>query len=440
MNTEQWIAEDKAHCWHPFTRQDEWVADDPAEPLVLVDGDGVWLTDSENRRYIDGNASIWTNVHGHKHPTINAAISKQLEKVAHTSYLGFANPRASELATRLCGFFPPSTLERVFFSDDGSTAVECAIKMAIQYRLQADQKERTEFIAFDQAYHGDTMGAASLGGVGAFFDRFRKFGFPVRHVSDMDALHLLEQDVIDRTAGVIIEPLVQGVNQIRPWPDGMLRELRSWCDRHGIHLILDEVMTGFGRTGTMFACQREEVIPDFLCLAKGLTGGYLPLAATLVRAEIYNAFLSGPDEDGNKGDRAFYYGHSYTANQLGCAAALASLDVFEQEHTLEQLSGKIQLLSELLADLASKYPIVYEIRQCGMVAGVELRQEDGRQFDPSQRVGEKVALLARDHQLLTRPILDTLVIMPPLSISREEIESICRSVAYALDDFLRKPI
>jgi|TARA_B110000908_G_scaffold86311_1_gene103083 adenosylmethionine-8-amino-7-oxononanoate aminotransferase len=428
VNTEQWIAADKAHCWHPFTRQDEWVAGEPAEPLVLVDGEGVWLTDSEGRRYIDGNASIWTNVHGHKHPVINAAITAQLEKVAHTSYLGFANPRASELAERLCGFFPAHTLERVFFSDDGSTAVECAIKMAIQYRLQTGQEERTEFIAFDQAYHGDTMGAASLGGVGAFFDRFRKFGFPVNHVSSMDNLHALDQDVINRTAAVIIEPLVQGVNQINPWPEGMLDQLRKWCDQHKIHLILDEVMTGFGKTGTMFACQREQVIPDFLCLAKGLTGGYLPMAATMVRGEIYDAFLEGAE-------RVFYYGHSYTANQLGCAAALASLDVFDQEQTLARLPAKIELLGGLLAEISSGRSNVHEVRQCGLVAGVELRQEDGGKFETAERVGEKVALLARNHQLLTRPILDTLVLMPPLSISQEEIHLMCAGLASAIDDF-----
>jgi adenosylmethionine-8-amino-7-oxononanoate aminotransferase len=404
------------------------VAGEPAEPLVLVDGEGVWLTDSEGRRYIDGNASIWTNVHGHKHPVINAAITAQLEKVAHTSYLGFANPRASELAERLCGFFPAHTLERVFFSDDGSTAVECAIKMAIQYRLQTGQEERTEFIAFDQAYHGDTMGAASLGGVGAFFDRFRKFGFPVNHVSSMDNLHALDQDVINRTAAVIIEPLVQGVNQINPWPEGMLDQLRKWCDQHKIHLILDEVMTGFGKTGTMFACQREQVIPDFLCLAKGLTGGYLPMAATMVRGEIYDAFLEGAE-------RVFYYGHSYTANQLGCAAALASLDVFDQEQTLARLPAKIELLGGLLAEISSGRSNVHEVRQCGLVAGVELRQEDGGKFETAERVGEKVALLARNHQLLTRPILDTLVLMPPLSISQEEIHLMCAGLASAIDDF-----
>ena len=428
VNTEDWISADQQYCWHPFTRQDDWVKGEPADPLVLVEGEGSWLVDSEGRRYIDGNASIWTNVHGHCHPVINAAIVDQLSKVAHTSYLGFANPRASELARNLCAMFPPKTLERVFFSDDGSTAVECALKMEIQYRIQQGQPERVHFIAFDQAYHGDTMGAASLGGVGAFFDPFRKFGYPVTHLQGMADLDSLTPEMIAKTAAVIIEPLVQGVNQIRPWPEGMLAQLRTWCDRHGIHLILDEVMTGFGRTGTMFACQQEEVIPDYLCLAKGLSGGYLPLAATMVRGEIYEAFLGGAD-------RAFYYGHSYTANQLGCAAALASLRVFEQEQTLEQLKGKIEFLATKLAEIADSEPLVYEVRQCGMIAGIELRKNDGKSFDRHLRVGEKVSVMARDHQVLTRPVLDTLVVMPPLSVSMDEIEILCSGLAAAIRDY-----
>lgn len=422
MNTEQWIAADKAYCWHPFTRQAEW---HDTEPLVLVEGRGVWLIDSEGRRYIDGNASIWTNVHGHGHPVINQAITDQLGKVAHTSYLGFANPRASELAERLCGFFPAGSLQRVFFSDDGSTAVECAIKMAIQYRLQTGEPERTEFLAFDQAYHGDTMGAASLGGVGSFFERFRKFGFPVHHLTGMSALLALSEQQIERTAAVIIEPLVQGVNQIHVWPEGMLSELRSWCDQHGVHLILDEVMTGFGRTGTMFACQREQVIPDFLCIAKGITGGYLPLAATMVTTQVYDAFLGGPE-------KAFYYGHSYTANQLGCAAALASLDVFEQEMTLQKLPAKVALLSGLLAALQSVHEIIFDVRQCGMVAGIEFRQVGGERFPYTRHVCEKICLESRRYGLLVRPVLDTLVLMPPLSISEDELRQMCEAVGQAI--------
>lgn len=403
---------DKAHCWHPFTRQGEWTAADH-QPLMLVSGEGAWLCDDAGNRYIDGNASIWTNIHGHAHPVINAAIREQLGKVAHTSYLGYAHPLASQLAAKLTGFFPESTLSRCFYSDNGSTAIECALKMAIQYRLQTGESERTEIIAFANAYHGDTMGAASLGGVNAFFERFRKFGFPVRFLKDMSELRALGG--LEQIAAVVIEPLIQGVNQMHLWPAGMLAELRGFTEERGIHLILDEVMTGFGRTGSMFACQQEGVIPDFLCLAKGLTGGYLPMAATLVREEIYQAFLGGAEN-------AFYYGHSYTACQLGCAAALASLSIFENERTLEHLPEKICHLALELDQLRMACPHLQIItRQCGMVAGIELRHADGKEIDPVQRIGEQVCRQARQHGLLTRPILNTIVFMPPLCISNEEI-------------------
>ena len=411
-DTRHWIDADKAHCWHPFTPQQAWTA---GEPLVLVRGEGAWLWDSEGRRYLDGNSSIWTNIHGHNHPHLNAAITRQLGEIAHSSYLGFANPRASELAARLCALFPPATLERMFFSDDGSTAIECAMKMAIQFRQQSGRPERDGFIAFDQAYHGDTQGAASLGGVARFHDRFRTHGAPVRFVADLAALRDLPDPVIATTAAVVVEPLIQGVNEMRPWPAGMLRELRAWCDEKGVHLILDEVMTGFGRTGKMFACQHEDVIPDFLCLAKGLTGGYLPLAATLTTAAIYEAFLGAPE-------RAFYYGHSYTANPLGCAAALASLEIFEREHTLENLQTGIGLMTRLLGELKAAHPAVRDVRQCGFIAGIEL-----------DRDGAAVCLAARAHGLLTRPIRNTLVLMPPLCITPGELEHAVAAIHHALD-------
>ena len=420
-HTRQSIERDQAYCWHPFTRQGEWCGRGH-EPLVLVRGEGSWLWDSEGRRYLDGNSSIWTNIHGHAHPAINAAIGAQLEKVAHTSFLGFTHPLAARLAERLCGFFPEKTLERAFFSDDGSTAIECALKMAVQYRQQTGDPERNGFVAFANGYHGDTLGAASLGGVGRFFERFRGSGFPVQHVASMAELRTLATGNI---AGVVIEPLIQGVNEMRPWPAGMLAELRQWCDETGTHLLLDEVMTGFGRTGSLFACQRENVIPDFLCLAKGLTGGYLPLAATLTTGKIYDAFLG-------TADRAFYYGHSYTANPLGCAAALASLDLFEHERTLDQLPAKMAHLASALAALKSRHPLIHEIRQCGFIAGIELRRPDGERFSPNERFGEAICLAARDHGLLTRPILDTIVLMPPLCTSIEQIDHAIAALDRAL--------
>ncbi len=413
-----WLEAERRHCWHPFTRQQEWCAPD-FEPLALVKGRGVWLWDTRGRRYFDGNSTIWTNIHGHCHPHIAEAVRRQLERVEHVSFLGFTHPWAAELAEKLCAFFPPRSLERVFFSDDGSTAVEVALKMAVQYRRQSGQPERRAFAAFSHGYHGDTLGAASLGGVDLFTGHSRGIGFETRHVAGMDALRALEPDFVARMAGVVIEPLIQGVNRLRVWPAGMLRELREWCTGQGVHLILDEVMTGFGRTGAMFACQREDVVPDFLCLAKGITGGFLPLAATLTTGQVYDAFLGGAE-------RAFYYGHSYTANPLGCAAALASLELFATERTLERLPGRIAQMRDGLAALKARFPEVHDVRQVGMVAGMELRRPDGTRHAPERRRGEEFCLAARAHGLLTRPILDTVVLMPPLCVTAEEL-------AFALD-------
>ncbi|MEY5013354.1 MAG: adenosylmethionine--8-amino-7-oxononanoate transaminase [Verrucomicrobiota bacterium] len=428
-DTRRWIEADRAHCWHPFTRQSEWCATDH-EPIVIVRGEGVWLWDSEGRRYLDGNSTIWTNIHGHGHSAINEAISKQLEQISHVSFLGFTHPLAIELAEKLCGFFPPQTLERVFYSDDGSTAVECALKLALQYRQQSGEPERRSFIAFANGYHGDTLGAASLGGVGRFFERFKGSGYAVRHVDSLETLRSLPNSGIREVAAVVIEPLIQGVNEMRPWPKGMLAQLREWCDAHGIHIILDEVMTGFGRTGTMFACQQESVIPDFLCLAKGLTGGYLPLAATLTTGKVYEAFLGSAD-------RAFYYGHSFSANPLGCAAALASLQLFETEKTLEKLLSKIEQLKTGLAALKASHPLVHEVRQCGLIAGIELRHSDGAKFPVESRIGEQVCREARNHGLLTRPILDTIVLMPPLCVSPDELDHAIAALDKAISTITR---
>ncbi|MGB6220808.1 adenosylmethionine--8-amino-7-oxononanoate transaminase [Haloferula sp.] len=411
-DTRRWMAADKRHCWHPFTPQGAWT-DGGHDPLVLVRGQGCWLWDSEGRKYFDGNSSIWTNIHGHNHPVLNEALRKQAEQVAHTSYLGFANPRASELAEKLVSFFPEQTLERVFYSDNGSTAVEVAMKMSLQYWMQCGSMKRTRFVAFNNGYHGDTMGAASLGGVSRFFERFRQFGVEVDFVSSIEDLEALDPE---HTAAVIIEPLIQGVNEMRPWPCGMLKALRDYCDKAGVHLILDEVMTGFGRTGTMFACEQESVVPDFLCLAKGLTGGYMPMAATLTTREVYEAFLGDAEN-------AFYYGHSYTANPLGCAVALANLGLFESENTLEKLKSKIEALSALLDALEGEKSRVHEVRQCGFIAGIELRQADGLSFPEDNKVGAAVCAEARQHGLLTRPIRDTVVIMPPLCTEPDELEA-----------------
>lgn len=410
-------AADKAHAWHPFTQHRDWGAPEH-EPLVLVEGEGALLRDSEGREYIDGNSSIWTNLHGHRHPRIDAAIRAQLDRVAHTSFLGFTHPPAAQLARELVALWPADSLTRVFFSDDGSTAIEVALKMAAQFWQQSGQAKRTRFVAFTGAYHGDTMGASSLGGIPAFHGKFSAWQFPAEHVATMDDLAALDPT---RIAAVVIEPLLQGAAGMRLWPRGMLAELRAWCDATGVLLILDEVMTGFGRTGTMFACEREDVIPDFIALAKGLTGGYLPLAATLTTERIFSAFLGGPE-------RTLYYGHSYTANPLGCAAALANLAIFREERLLEKLRGQIAHFTRLLDGLRA----LGEVRQCGFIAGIELRQENGEPFPPARLTGARVCQAARKHGLLTRPIRDVVVLMPPYCITKAQLVQAVEAVAVAV--------
>lgn len=427
--TRRWVELDLAHCWHPFNPQSIWGRE--SDMLMIESGEGAWLTDSLGRRYIDGNSSIWVNIHGHRHPRIVAAMKAQLDKIAHSSYLGFAHGLASELAARLVSYFPEGTLTRVFFSDDGSTALESALKLAFQAHIQTPGEERRRrFIAFSNCYHGDTMGAASLGGVGTFFEKFRGFGMEVTHVRSMEDLEALPEDARATAAGVVIEPVIQGVNRMTPWPEGMLVRLRAWCDANKVPLIFDEVMTGFGRTGHLFACMKEGVIPDFLCCAKGLTGGYTPMAAVLTTDRIYNAFLGAPEEG-----RTFYYGHSFTAHPVGCAAAMASLDVFEEEKVLENLPPKIALIGELSEELRRNNPRVSAVRQTGMILGIDICRPDGSPFRPEERAGERACVAMRPHGLLTRPVVhDTIVFMPPLCISADDIRLAFRAIDRGLRD------
>ena len=425
MTSAETVARDKAHAWHPFTQHQIWNAPEH-EPLVLVSGKGALLCDSAGREYIDGNSSIWTNLHGHRHPKIDAAIRAQLDRVAHTSFLGFTHEPATQLAAELVALWPAHTLTRVFFSDNGSTAIEVALKMAAQFWQQSGQPQRTRFVAFSGAYHGDTMGASSLGGIAAFHGKFSAWQFPAHHVASMQELQALGASDV---AAVVIEPLIQGAAGMRLWPAGMLAALRRWCDAHEVLLILDEVMTGFGRTGTMFACEQEGVIPDFIALAKGLTGGYLPLAATVTTERVFSAFLGGPE-------RTLYYGHSYTANQLGCAAALASLAIFREERVLETLRLKIPLFTQQLDGLRAS-PHVGEIRQCGFIAGIDVQQASGEFFPADQLTGAKVCLAARRHGLLTRPIRDTVVLMPPYCITDAQLDQAVQAISRSIAEVCR---
>ncbi len=394
----------------------QWCAEDHT-PLMLVEGHGCTLRDQFGNEYLDGNASIWTNAHGHNHPAINAAITEQLGKVAHTSFLGFTHEPAIRLAKGLVDLVPGDRLTRAFFTDNGSTAIESAVRMALQFWKQNGRSQRDTLVAFDRAYHGDTLGAASLGGIPLFKGSGNDFGYRVVTVSSVEELAALDADHI---AAVIIEPLIQGAAGMRLWPKGMLKALDAWRQAHDVFLILDEVMTGFGRTGRMFACEHEDVVPDFLCLAKGLTGGYLPLAVTLTSERVFEGFLGEPHEG-----RTFFYGHSYAGSQLGCAAALASLRVFREDRVLEQLPTKIARLGELMANLPG-------FRQCGMIAAMTVDS-------PDLTLGAKICLAARKHGLLTRPIGNTLVLMPPLCVTLNEIERMVAALRAALAEFNAAP-
>jgi adenosylmethionine---8-amino-7-oxononanoate aminotransferase len=408
---------DHQHLWHPFTQQQGWAQE---EPVVIDRADGTTLIDSAGRRYIDGVSSLWCNVHGHRHRGIDRALRDQLDRVSHSTMLGLTHAPAADLAARLVAIAPPG-LSRVFYSDSGSTATEIALKMAFQYwQQQGGEARRTSYVCLRDAYHGDTVGAVSVGGIDLFHACYGPLLFDAHRVAPGDAAEL--ECVLDfhdgEIAAVIVEPLVQGAAGIRVQPPGYLRAVRELCDRHDVLLICDEVATGFGRTGTMFACEQEGVAPDLMCVAKGLTGGYLPLAATLATERIYEGFL-GAHED----FRTFFHGHTYTGNPLACAAAIASLEAFEREGTLLKLQPKIRLLAELLAGVA-KMDEVAEVRGRGFMAGIDLGEHD-----PALRLGHRVTLEARERGAIVRPLGDTVVLMPPLAISKAELRRLVEITA-----------
>ena len=426
---------DRDHLWHPFTPLADWAASDP---LVIDRAEGVYLYDTDGRRYLDGVGSLWCNVHGHRHPALDAAVRAQLDKVAHSTLLGLTHPTAAALARRLAELAPEG-LTRVFFSDDGATAVEVALKMAFQFWRQKANPEprRTKFVALGGAYHGDTLGDVSVGGVERFHAMFGPLLFPAVRVPSPHCyrcpLGLTRPDCATACLGevakaldthrgeiaaLVVEPLVQGAAGMIVHPEGYLRGLRELTRAHGTLLIADEVAVGFGRTGTLFACEQEGVAPDFLCLAKGLTGGYLPLAATLTTEEIYAAFY-GTARDG----KTFYHGHTYGGNPLGAAVALASLRVFDDEGTLAAMRPKVARLADRLAGFAA-LKHVGDVRQRGLIAGIELVADKASKapFDWTEQVGARVCRLARDFGLFVRPLGDVLVVMPPLAITLEQLD------------------
>ncbi len=415
---------DARHVWHPFTQMAGWLGD---RPLVIESGEGAWLVDVDGRRYLDAISSLWTNVHGHRRPEIDEAVRAQLGRIAHSTLLGLANVPSIELAEKLVEVAPDG-LQHVFYSDSGSTAVEVALKVTYQYWQQVGRPEKREFATLKEAYHGDTIGSVSLGGIDLFHKTYKALLFDSHKVDPFDGGESLERVFEahgERLAAFVMEPLVQGAAGMLVHPEGFLKRVRALCDAHDVFLVCDEVATAFGRTGTLFACEQEGVAPDVLCLAKGITGGYLPLAATLFTRRIYEGFL------GEYGEfKTFFHGHTYTGNPLACAAALASLRIFETEQVLEKMRPKVTHLRRRLEALRSHEKVV-DVRQKGLMAGVEVGP-----YPPEARMGHHVSMAARDKGVILRPLGNVVVLMPPLCIEPEEIDLMMDAVEYGIETVL----
>jgi adenosylmethionine-8-amino-7-oxononanoate aminotransferase len=418
---------DNAHVWHPFCQMSEFVGDDAP---IIASADGFELIDTDGCRYLDGVSSLWCNVHGHRVLEIDRAIREQLDRVAHSTLLGLSNVPSIELAAELVRLAPRG-LNKVFYSDDGATAVEVALKLAYQFHRQKPRPEsRDLFVGIASAYHGDTVGTVSLGNIDVFHRSYERLLFPILRVpspaltSAEDSLGELERTLgenADRIAALVIEPLVQAAAGILVHPPGYLRRVRELTRQHGVLLIADEVAVGFGRTGTLFACEQEKVAPDFLCLAKGITGGYLPLAATLTSDDIYDAFLGEPASG-----RTFYHGHTYTGNPLGCAAALASLKLFETNRVLENVAECSRLMARRLDEIRN-WPHVGEIRQKGILVGIELLADkvNHQPFAPERRIGHQVTRAARRRGLFTRSLGEVLTLVPASAMPPELVSRVC---------------
>ncbi|MDA1214205.1 MAG: adenosylmethionine--8-amino-7-oxononanoate transaminase, partial [Planctomycetota bacterium] len=447
MNTESLHRWDHEFVWHPFAPMQAFREENAP---IIESAEGVHLYDTDGNRYLDGISSLWCNVHGHRVPEIDEAICKQLDRVSHSTLLGLSHPPSIELARELVARVPKG-LTKVFYSDSGATAVEVALKMAFQYHCQKKKNaaKRDLFVRLADAYHGDTIGAMSLGGIDLFHKVYGQLLFPTltlpapvtyrlpdSHTAESylqfcdDELERVLRAEHQRIAAFIIEPLVQGAAGILVHPPGYLKRVRELTKELDIPLIADEVAVGFGRTGTLFACEQEHVVPDIMCLAKGLTGGYLPLAATLATDEIYDAFLGEPHEG-----RTFYHGHTFTGNPLGCAAALASLKLFDEHKLLETIAANGQRLRRNLAPL-DEHPHVGEVRRKGIMVGIELvaNRETKEPFAPPLRMGHQVTLAARKRGVIIRPLGDVVVLMPAPAMDGDAIDELCAVAIEAIDE------
>jgi adenosylmethionine-8-amino-7-oxononanoate aminotransferase len=456
--------EDRRYAWHPFTQMREW---ERGQPVVIVEAEGVWMRDAQGREYLDGNSSIWTNLHGHRRPELDDALREQLGRVAHTSFLGLTNDVAAAYARELVEAFTDGANEgryRVFFSDDGSTAVEAGLKMIHQARRQRGETERAQFVSLASGYHGDTVGAMSLGHSGVFHHTYRGLMFPTREVAQPACYRcpynrgLPERGVEGRAtrkcnwecvgeveaaldelgpaaSAFVAEPLVQGAGSMAMQPEGYLEQVAELCRARGVWLMLDEVLTGFGRVGPLFAQAREGVRADVVALGKGITGGYLPLGATLASGEIYEAFLGEFEEF-----KTFFHGHSYSGNQLGCAVARASLRLLQTTHD-EAHRASVARELKMRSQRLWNHPNVGDVRCEGGICAVELVEDFAtrRPFPVGRRVGYRVCEAARQHGLMTRNIGDVLVLMPPLCITPEQIDQALDALWSGLREVLPLP-
>lgn len=436
---------DRQYIWHPFTQMKEWLEE---PPLVITEGRDCFIKDSYGRWYLDGVSSLWVNLFGHRKKEIDDAIRIQLDRIAHSTLLGLSNVPAINLAEKLVRLAPTS-LHKVFYSDNGSTAVEVALKMAFQYWKHKGIDGRNSFLSLKNAYHGDTIGAVSVGGVDIFHKTFEPLlfhaykapspycyrcelgkAFPGCNLACLQEMDTILHDHSEEIAGLILEPLIQAAGGMIASPPGYLRGVRELCSKYNILMIADEVATGFGRTGKMFACEHEDVVPDILCLSKGITGGYMPLAVTLATDEIYDAFLGQFSEL-----KTFFHGHSYTGNPLACAAALACLDLFERENVIETLRDNIALLETHLQEIL-QLTHVGDVRNAGFMAGIEL-VKDGETKSPynwEEKMGWQVAHRAREHGVFIRPLGNIIVIMPPLTISKQNLTQLMKVVAKSIKE------
>lgn len=426
---------DHQYIWHPFTQMKDWLN---SEPLIIDQAKGSYLIDADGNRYLDGVSSLWVNVHGHRNPTIDRAIKDQINKVSHSTFLGLSNTPAIELAKRLVEIAPKG-LEKIFYSDNGSTAVEVAIKMAYQYWQNIGKNKKVSLVHLANSYHGDTLGSVSVGGIDLFHKVYRglifktiKLGFPDCYrlpkgkkypsyaFEYLERFENLLKQKSDSIAALVVEPIVQGAAGMIMWPQGILKEMRRLCTKYDVFLIADEVATGFGRTGRMFACEHEGVSPDIMCLAKGITGGYLPLAATLTTKKIFDGFVFD-----YKDQKTFFHGHTYTANPLACAAALANLEIFKKSNVLKDLQPKIKYLSKRLS-MFYNLSHVGDIRQRGFMVGIELvkNRVAKEPFSWEDRVGARICQEARKHGVILRPLGNVIVLMPPLSMTVEELDKL----------------